>query len=197
MIAIPVIVNVVVPTFVNVTVLAALVTPTGTEPKFKLVGESFAVVPIPLSDTCCGLPEALSVTLSTALRVPLAVGLKLTLIVQLALAASELPQVCVWEKSVALVPVIAIPVIVSEVVPTFVSVTVFGPLVTPMATVPKLKLVGESFAVVPIPLSGTCCGLPEALSVTLRAALRVPLAVGLKVTLIVQLAAAASELPQV
>ena len=88
-------------------------------------------------------------------------------------------------------------VMVSEVVPTFVSVSVFGPLVTPMATVPKLKLVGDSFAAVPVPLSDTCCGLPMALSVKLRDALRVPLAVGLKVTLIVQLAAAASELPQV
>jgi len=88
-------------------------------------------------------------------------------------------------------------VMVSEVVPTFVSVTVFAALVTPIACVPKFKLVGESFAAVPVPLSGTCCGLPEALSVTLTAALRVPVAVGLKVTLIVQLAAAASELPQV
>ena len=86
---------------------------------------------------------------------------------------------------------------VSEVVPRFVSVTVLAALVTPMATVPKVKLVGESFAVVPVPLSGTCCGLPAALSVTLRAALRVPLAVGLKVTLIVQLAPADNELPQV
>ena len=96
-----------------------------------------------------------------------------------------------------MVPVIAIEVIVSEVVPTFVSVTVFAALVTPIATVPKLKLAGESFAAVPSPLSGTVCGLPAALSVTLRAALREPLAVGLNVTLIVQLAPAASELPQV
>jgi len=86
---------------------------------------------------------------------------------------------------------------VSEVVARFVSVTVFAALVTAIATVPKFKLVGESFAVVPIPLSGTCCGLPVALSVTLSAALRVPLAVALKVTLKVQLAPAASELPQV
>ena len=96
-----------------------------------------------------------------------------------------------------MVPLIAIAVIVSEVVPTLVSVTVFAALVTPMATVPKLKLVGESFAVVPVPLSETVCGLAVALSVTLRVALRVPFAVGLKVTLIVQLAPAASELPQV
>ena len=92
MIANPVIVNVVVPTLVNVTALAALVVPTVTEPKFKLVDESFAVVPEPLSGTDCGLPEALSVTLTAALRVPLAVGLKVTLIVQLVPATSEPPQ---------------------------------------------------------------------------------------------------------
>lgn len=88
-------------------------------------------------------------------------------------------------------------VIVSSDVPTFVSVTVLAALVTPMATVPKLKLLGESLTAVPVPLSDTCCGLPESLSVRLSAALRMSVAVGLKVTLIVQLAPAASELPQV
>ena len=93
MIAIPLIANVVVPTFVNVTVLVALVTPTVTEPKLRLVGESLAVVPMPLSGTCCGLPAALSVTIRAAVRVPEAVGLNLMLIVQLAPAASEVPHV--------------------------------------------------------------------------------------------------------
>lgn len=92
---------------------------------------------------------------------------------------------------------IATAVIAREVAARFVSVTVFAALVTPMATVPKFKLVGESFAVVPIPLSGTFCGLPAALSVMLRAALRIPLAAGLNVTLNVQLAPTASELPHV
>jgi hypothetical protein len=59
------------------------------------VGDSFAVAPIPLSVIFCGLPAALSVMLSAAVRVPLAVGLKVTLIVQLAPAASELPHVWV------------------------------------------------------------------------------------------------------
>ena len=92
---------------------------------------------------------------------------------------------------------IAIPLIVKVVVPTLVTVTVFAALVTPMATVPKFRLVEESLAVVPTPLSGTCCGLPEALSVTLRAAVRVPEVVGLNLMLIVQVAPAASEVPHV
>ena len=90
-----------------------------------------------------------------------------------------------------------IPLIVKLVVPTLVSVTVCAEVVVPMATVPKLRLVGESFAVVPVPLSGTRCGLLAALSVMLRAAVRVPVAVGLKVTLILHLAPAANELPHV
>jgi hypothetical protein len=89
------------------------------------------------------------------------------------------------------------PEMLIVVVPTLVSVTVFAGLVVPMATVPKFRLVGKSFAVVPTPPSGTCCGLPAALSLTLSAAVRVPLTVGLKVTLILQLAPAANELPQV
>jgi hypothetical protein len=54
-----------------------------------------------------GLPLALSVMMSEAHRLPLAVGLKVTLIVQFAPAATELRQVLVWAKSPAFVPVIA------------------------------------------------------------------------------------------
>jgi hypothetical protein len=79
---------------------------------------------------------------------------------------------------------------------TLVSVTTFAGLVVPMATVPKFRLVGKRFAAVPVPLSATCCGLPPALSVTLRAAERAPLAVGLNRTLMLQLAPAANEVPQ-
>ena len=139
----PVMLKVVVPTLVRVTVFAGLVVPTATEPKSKLVGESFAVVPIPLSVTFCGLPVALSVTDSVPVRFPICVGLKVTLTVQLAPAASELPQVWVCAKSPALVPVIAMEVIVNLVVPTLVRVTVFAGLVVPTATEPKFKLVGE------------------------------------------------------
>jgi len=82
-------------------------------------------------------------------------------------------------------------------VPTLVRVTVFAGLVVPMACVENVRLTGESFAVVPIPLRLTFCGLPTALSLTLNAAVRVPDAVGLNLTLIVQLAPTANELPQV
>ena len=45
--------------------------------------------------TDCGLPLALSVMLTEAVRLPLAVGMKVTLIVQLLPAATELPHVLV------------------------------------------------------------------------------------------------------
>ena len=51
------------------------------------------LTPIPDNATFCGLPAALSVMLSAAVRVPLDVGLKVTLMLQLAPAASEMPQV--------------------------------------------------------------------------------------------------------
>ena len=56
-----------------------------------VVGESFAVVPIPLSVTFCGLPAALSLMLSAAVRVPDIVGLNLTLILYL-FSEVELPH---------------------------------------------------------------------------------------------------------
>jgi len=50
---------------------------------------------------------------------------------------------------------------------------------------------------VPVPDSGTCCGLPPPLSLIETAALLAPVADGWKVTLIVQLAPAPSVPPQV
>ena len=52
-----------------------------------------ATVPVPERPTVWGLPPALSVMLIEDARLPLAVGVKVTLIVQLAPAATELPQV--------------------------------------------------------------------------------------------------------
>jgi hypothetical protein len=69
------------------------------------------------------------------LRVPFAAGVKVTLIVQVAFAASVLEpvgQVFVCAKSPAFVPAIVILVIVSGALPLFVSVTVCGLLVVPV-----------------------------------------------------------------
>ena len=96
-----------------------------------------------------------------------------------------------------------IPCTYSVEVPVFDRVEIWGgvqPVLIKDAKQAKLILPGASVAIVataPIPLSVTVCGLPAALSVTLSAAVRVPLAVGLNVTLMLQLVPPANELPQV
>jgi hypothetical protein len=60
---------------------------------------------------------------SVADRDPEAEGANVTLTVQLAPAARVEPQLVVWLKSAALVPVSEIEMPVNEVVPMFVSVT--------------------------------------------------------------------------
>ena len=84
--------------FVSLTPFAALFTPTVTLPKFPLVGENatVGVVPVPDRVTLCGLLEALSVTTTVPAFVPVAVGVKVTEIVQFAPAATEVPHVLVW-----------------------------------------------------------------------------------------------------
>ena len=60
--------------------------------------------PVPVSATVWGLILALSLTFSVAVRVPFAVGLKVTEIVQLELAGTLPPQVFTSLKSPGLAP---------------------------------------------------------------------------------------------
>ena len=85
------------PLLLRVAVCAVLVVPRDWLPKARLVGvrPSTGAVPVPERLTVCGLPLALSVMLTEAVRLPLAEGVKVTLMVQWALAATELPQVLV------------------------------------------------------------------------------------------------------
>ena len=66
---------------------------------------------------------ALSATLRVALRVPVATGLKVTLIVQFEPAATLDPQVLVSVKSLALVPKTETLVTPNDALPVFVKVT--------------------------------------------------------------------------
>jgi hypothetical protein len=58
-----------------------------------------AATPVPARLTVCVAGLALSVMVTAPVLVPAAVGLKVTLRVQLAPAATLEPQVLVWEKS--------------------------------------------------------------------------------------------------
>ena len=73
--------------------------PTCSVPNERLAGARFGLglAPVPVRLTVCGLPEASYVMVMVPVRTPGAVGAKVTLIVQLAAAGTELPHVLVWE----------------------------------------------------------------------------------------------------
>ena len=174
--------------------------PTAWLAKVRLAGDRLAAtaVPWPVRLTLCGLPVALSVMASEAARPLAAEGVKETLMVQLAPAATEPPQLLDCAKSPAFVPETAMPLTVNAALPELVRVTARAALVAPTAWLAKVRLVGDRLAaaVAPVPVRLTLCGLPVALSVRVRAAVRVPATAGIKVTLIVQLEPAATLDPQ-
>ena len=79
----------------NVTVWAGLVVPTSWLANVRLAGDSPTAIPLPLRATVCGLPLASSVTDRVPLRVPVVVGVKFTLILQLAPLPKLAPQLLV------------------------------------------------------------------------------------------------------
>src|SRR5690348_7008560 len=96
----------------------------------------------------------------------------------------------------------AMLVMASDALPVFESFTAWAALVDPTFVLAKVKEVGERLATAedaatPLPVKGMVCLLGLALSVMVTVPVRVPVAVGLKSTLIEQLAPAATELVQV
>jgi len=122
----------VVPPLVNVTRLELLVVPMSRVAKVREPGDTVtAEVPVPLRLTACGLPAALSVTCSEAVRVPRPVGVNCTLMVQFEPAAKVAPHVVVRENSALLAPVNPMLLIVSGALPVLVRVTTCAELVVP------------------------------------------------------------------
>jgi hypothetical protein len=81
----------------------------------------------PLNDTVCGEPVALSVTFSVAAKVPVVVGLNVTVIWQVFPVESAVVQLLeVTAKLLALAPEIVVPLMVSAVLPVLVTVRVIG-----------------------------------------------------------------------
>src|SRR5207253_1404432 len=108
-----------------------------------------AITPVPVSATTWGLSAALSVKVRLALRVPLAPGVKVRLIVHELPAARVLEppgQVLLWAKSAAFVPVSAMLLMLKESELLLVRVTVLVALVIPTIWLPKLTLVGFKYA---------------------------------------------------
>jgi hypothetical protein len=107
-----------------------VVVPTLTFPKLRLAGDAVAAggAPVPLKVTVWGLATALSVMVTNPARVPLAVGVNVTLIVQLAKAATVPTQLSVSLKS----PLAVIFVTVTGPGPLLLTVIVCAGLVIPM-----------------------------------------------------------------
>ena len=145
---------------------------------------------MPVRDTLCGLPDALSFTETAPDRIPVAVGVKVTLIEQFAPAASVAPHVFVSAKS----PLLVMLEIAMASLPVFESVILCAALVVPTGCAPKFRLVGVRLATgaPPVPASATMCGLPEAVSFMVTLPVMFPVVVGEKLTLMVQLAPAPS-----
>ena len=143
----------------------------------------------------------MSATLTVPLLAPVAVGVKLMLIVQVPLTArleGLTGQLVVWAKSPLFVPAMTMLVIVSGALPVFESVTTWATLLLLSCWFPNAMEVGVKLAAaaVPAPVRLIVWGLPVALSLKVSVAARAPLAVGVNVTLMVQLAAGATRAPQ-
>jgi len=94
---------------------------------------------VPLRETVCGLPTALSEIVTVPFTLPVTLGARVTLIVQLAPAASVVPQLLVPAKFA----LAAILVMVSGAVPVLVSVMSRGSLAEPSTSLPKVRLLAE------------------------------------------------------
>jgi len=156
----------------------------------------------PSKETVCGLPLALSLTETVPKLKELDGGDHLTVMVQDFPDPRLASQLFVWEKAA---PVIVMPVMLSVVVPKSLSVVVLRLMHWHPSPGTFLqannRLVGDTVAfgpeATPVPLKATDCGLTGALSAIDNIPVRVPICVGLKVTLIVQPARGARLKPQV
>ena len=103
-----------------------------------VAGAGIFEIPVPVRMDCCGLLDALSATFKAVARAPAAVGVKVTMIVQLSTPGKELPQVPPVNKKSAVFSVTKetlIPVTLKAFV--FVSVNVTGELPIPTRAEPK------------------------------------------------------------
>ena len=135
------------------------------------MADADVLLAVPVRLTLCVPPAALSVTVTAAVRDPVADGLKVTLIAHLAPAATLEPQVFVWAKSPALAPETAMLVMLKAAVPELVRVTVCAALVVATAWPANVRLVGDRLATgfVAAGFSATICIVQPLLAVAVAA----------------------------
>lgn len=133
------------------------------------------------------------------MRVPVAPGVKVMLIMQLFPAFTDVQGLFEMLKSFKFVPPIDAPETLRVAVPVFCTVTFCAELVLPTNCPEKVRGDGDNVAAAagPLPVRLTVCGLFPALSVIVSVPVRVPDTVGVNVTLMVQLPFAATEVPHV
>src|SRR5437764_1435404 len=184
------------PLLVRVTACAALMVFTAWLAKVSDVGERLTTgaMPVPFKVTAGRRAEVLLFKLSEPLPEPRAAGAKVTLKVQLAPAARDAPQLLVWAKS----PVITKALIESVVFPVLLKVTAWAALEVPTSCEAKVSDEGENAATAPnpVPVKLTGAGAVLLLLVSDKEPVRLPTEIGAKTTLMVQLAPAPSDVPQ-
>src|SRR5262249_58204019 len=96
--------------------------------------------PVPLRLTVCWPPASgSSLMVSVPVRLPVTVGVKVTMIAQLLPAARVAPQLLVWLKS----PVTEMPLMLRGAPPVFVNVTCEARLDVLIIQLPKFNVVVE------------------------------------------------------
>ena len=167
------------------------------------VTEIVCAVVVPLNATNCGLPVALSVIDKFPLLAAVPVGVNVTVIVHVAFCAMPAPLVEQVPPETAKGPVVEIleKVMFVAKLLVFFTVTVIGALVVFSICAGNVRLggvvVSEIVCTNVVPLNGTSCGLPVALSVTDKFPLLGAVPVGVNVTVIVQVAFCAIPGPDV
>jgi len=173
----PEILSVAPPLFVSVMDCEALVV-FGAAVKSRLLAERLAVgaTPVPVTEKDCGDPVALSVTTTDELRLPVVAGVKVTKMLQVVFAATEVPQVLVCANAEGVPPLSAMLEIASAALPLLVIATDCDAEVVPTLVAVNVSPPGEKASVgvgtaVPVPLRVTVCGEPATLSETVTVAL--------------------------
>jgi hypothetical protein len=163
------------------------------------VGVACGNTPVPVTFTTCVVGLASSVNVIVAACPPSAVGVNVTFTTQFPPAATvdpfvhvvPVPTIANW---FAFVPPNTTVVRFNVPVPPLVSVSVCVALARFSRWFPNANGLGVGVACgnTPVPVTAAVCGLPDALSATVIVALLPPSAVGVNVTAIVQLPAAAT-----
>ena len=161
--------------FVKVNVLAALVLPTFVLANVALAGVSSAcTMPVPESETVCGLPVALSVNERVPVCAPSPVGVKVTLTLHVLPTASVDPQVVEETANSALGTMLVISRVAE---PVFFRLTDLAVLVLPSASLPKASDVGVRVTVVPLELPTVTLTAVEAMPFATTTRLLAPVSI--------------------